>query len=259
MVKRETGLDDIKPLITGDPATEVGTWPIGLLAIYTELGLTAPALAVLERLMTTHFAVDAAGRFEGANAAYLAEAISLLRHRRFADDLYEILRDRTGTNLLQGHFISVFGSADRYLGMLAAVLGRSAREHYETAVEMDRRMRSTHHQMETAARYALYLRAIDTDRSDALAAEAAAAAARSGNVRIPRLLATGTAGTGPLTPRELEVLELVGRGYSNRAISTELFISLNTVANHVRNILIKTDCSNRTQAARFAADRGLFD
>lgn len=44
---------------------------------------------------------------------------------------------------------------------------------------------------------------------------------------------------------------------SNRAIGERLFISTNTAANHVRNILIKTGAANRTQAAMYAADHEL--
>ncbi len=60
-----------------------------------------------------------------------------------------------------------------------------------------------------------------------------------------------------LTAREAEVLRLIAAGRSNRAISEELFITTNTVANHVKNILSKTDSANRTEAAAFAVDHGL--
>ncbi|MFQ6029417.1 MAG: AAA family ATPase [Dehalococcoidia bacterium] len=57
---------------------------------------------------------------------------------------------------------------------------------------------------------------------------------------------------GGLSQREVEVLRLIAAGRSNRDIAEELFISLNTVANHVRNILTKTDTANRTEAAAYA-------
>ena len=60
-----------------------------------------------------------------------------------------------------------------------------------------------------------------------------------------------------LTPREAEVLCLIAAGRSNRAISDELFITQNTVANHVKKILSKTDSANRTEAAAFAVRHGL--
>ena len=60
-----------------------------------------------------------------------------------------------------------------------------------------------------------------------------------------------------LTPREVEVLRLLAAGQTNRDIAAELFITTNTVANHVKNILSKTDSANRTEAAAFAARHGL--
>lgn len=60
-----------------------------------------------------------------------------------------------------------------------------------------------------------------------------------------------------LTEREVEVLRLVAQGRSNREISEALFITANTVANHMKNILSKTQTSNRTEAAAYAKDRGL--
>lgn len=50
-----------------------------------------------------------------------------------------------------------------------------------------------------------------------------------------------------LSSREIEVLNLIIKGASNGEISDELFISENTVKFHVRNILKKTGCSNRTE------------
>ena len=60
-----------------------------------------------------------------------------------------------------------------------------------------------------------------------------------------------------LTPREVEVLRLVANGKSNQEIASELVISYNTVTNHVKNILGKTGCANRTEAAAYAIPRGL--
>jgi DNA-binding NarL/FixJ family response regulator len=56
-----------------------------------------------------------------------------------------------------------------------------------------------------------------------------------------------------LSAREWEVLELVATGCTNREIGVKLYISPNTAANHVRSILQKTGCANRTEAATYAA------
>jgi NarL family two-component system response regulator LiaR len=60
-----------------------------------------------------------------------------------------------------------------------------------------------------------------------------------------------------LTPREMEVLTLVARGRSNRAIAEELFIGEETVKTHMSNILAKLHLDDRTQAAVYALRLGL--
>lgn len=58
---------------------------------------------------------------------------------------------------------------------------------------------------------------------------------------------------GELTPREQEVLDLVGRGYANKRIALELGITEKTVKTHVSHVLAKLGVSDRTQAALYAA------
>ena len=62
-----------------------------------------------------------------------------------------------------------------------------------------------------------------------------------------------------LTRREVQVLRLIATGKGNREIADCLFLSSNTVANHVRNILAKTNTANRTEAAAFALRASLVD
>ena len=61
-----------------------------------------------------------------------------------------------------------------------------------------------------------------------------------------------TAPVPRLTERELEVLKLVARGMANKDIARALFISENTVKNHVRNILEKLQLHSRMEAAMYA-------
>jgi DNA-binding NarL/FixJ family response regulator len=62
----------------------------------------------------------------------------------------------------------------------------------------------------------------------------------------------------PLTNRELQVLRHVALGLSNREIGRSLGISIETVKEHVQNILRKVDANDRTQAAVWAVRRGLI-
>jgi DNA-binding NarL/FixJ family response regulator len=55
-----------------------------------------------------------------------------------------------------------------------------------------------------------------------------------------------------LTRREYEVIKLISKGYNNKEIATELFISEKTVKNHVSNIFKKIKVTDRTQAALYA-------
>lgn len=61
-----------------------------------------------------------------------------------------------------------------------------------------------------------------------------------------------------LTPREIEVLELLGEGLPNKAIAERLGISHQTVKFHVASISAKLGASNRTEAVRLALRRGLI-
>jgi DNA-binding NarL/FixJ family response regulator len=62
-----------------------------------------------------------------------------------------------------------------------------------------------------------------------------------------------------LTDREMEVLRLVARGLNNRDIAKELFISENTVKNHVRNILEKLQIHSRMEAVMIAVREKLIE
>ena len=60
-----------------------------------------------------------------------------------------------------------------------------------------------------------------------------------------------------LTEAEVKVLTLVGKGYSNQEIATELFVADTTVRTHIRHVLDKLDLRDRVQAVVLAYDTGL--
>ena len=69
-----------------------------------------------------------------------------------------------------------------------------------------------------------------------------------------RKMAKGPGGQNPLSDREREVLQLVARGHTYKAIGGDLFIAEKTVENHVRNILNKLHLSRKAELIRYAAD-----
>ena len=65
--------------------------------------------------------------------------------------------------------------------------------------------------------------------------------------------------TPRLTDREMEVLKLVAKGLNNRDIAKQLFISENTVKNHIRNILEKLQLHSRMEAVVYAVREKLLE
>lgn len=61
-----------------------------------------------------------------------------------------------------------------------------------------------------------------------------------------------------ITPRELEILEAMAAGLSNREIGERLFVSENTVKTHAARLFSKLDASRRTQAVQKAKEAGLI-
>ena len=76
---------------------------------------------------------------------------------------------------------------------------------------------------------------------------------------VQRAEATSGRAAPRLTGRELEVLRLVAQGMSNREIAAELYISENTVKNHVRNILEKLHLHSRMEAVLYAVREKILD
>ncbi len=94
----------------------------------------------------------------------------------------------------------------------------------------------------------------DEVKAGRLDGAAVAAVLSAAGHRVPRR-SKGPAG---LTEREVEVLRLLARGFSNKAIASQLVISPKTVGKHVEHIYAKIDTSTRAAASLFAVQHGLL-
>lgn len=94
----------------------------------------------------------------------------------------------------------------------------------------------------------------------ALAADSDVGIERSGELRRVASLVRRRAvdPTNPLTPRETQVLRCVALGLSNKEIAASLQLSLDTIKEHVQNILRKLDARDRAQAAVWAVRNRLI-
>lgn len=77
-------------------------------------------------------------------------------------------------------------------------------------------------------------------------------------VLTPFVRDVGTVEALGVTPRELEILELIAAGLSNKEIAAKVFVSENTVKTHSRRLFDKLGARRRTQAVQLAKARGLI-
>jgi DNA-binding CsgD family transcriptional regulator len=268
-IRRAEGrLAEVAPMMRAlaDQPESPSTWRPGLAALYVDLDMLDEARAVFESLAPERFGSVPRDAVWPASLTFVAETCVALADRAQARVLYEELTKFRGHNMMAGMTIC-FGPADRLLGGLAALLGRpeEADEHFRVALDLAERSPSPLWTAEVLYDWARVLSCRDPERAGPLHEQALATARRHG---IGRLLDRAGSGgwSSPgvqlpdhLSAREAEVLRLVATGRSNREIGAALYISGNTVANHVRAILRKTGCANRTEASLYAARRGLVE
>jgi predicted ATPase/DNA-binding CsgD family transcriptional regulator len=244
------------------------TWRPGLALLWVELDRLDEARAEFEYLAARDFTdLSRDGRWTTC-IVYLAEVCAALGDAARAAILYRLLAPYGGQNIVLGGGIACCGSAGRFLGMLCSAMGRwsEAQRHFEAALAMNERIGARVPLAHTRHDYAAMLLARNEagDREHALELlKASLEAAREIGMRtledrLSRRLdeLSGSRMPDDLTAREAEVLRLIAIGRSNADIAMALSISVNTVATHVRNILAKTGCVNRTEAAAFALRQG---
>jgi DNA-binding CsgD family transcriptional regulator/tetratricopeptide (TPR) repeat protein len=271
-VRREQGrLPELAPVIRILARNEqrAGPWLPGLVSVLVELGMEAEARRELSRV-----ASEGLDRYREslwlASLTYLTDAAAALGDEAMAALVYPELEPLSEANVMIGHLVTYYGAADRYLGMLATTLGEWERAelHFERALELNRGMGALTWVAHTAYEYARLLLARGPGDRDRVAALLGEGATLAGQIGMPALLGRIRA-LGPAAPtaalpdglssREVQILGLVARGLSNREIGTKLFISEHTAANHIRSILRKSGCANRTEAASYAHRHGLVE
>ena len=209
--------------------------------------------------------------------AYLSEACAYLGDKDRAGVLYRLLVPYSRLNIVTGGGVAYLGAAARYMALLAATQEQwaVAEEHFEFALDMERRTKTRSWLALALHDYARMLLkrndAGDPSKAKAMLEEALSIASSAGMAGLVdstgELLRQSEAKVGErllaqsypddLTEREVDVLRLISLGKSNREIGADLFITTNTVANHVKNILSKTGSANRTEAATYAMRRNL--
>ena len=269
-LRREQGrLAELAPvirLLANDPG-RTGPWRPGYVALLAELGMEEDARRELARTMRDGLDPYRESLWLGS-LAYLTDACAALGDEAAAVVLYPELEPFAGGNVIIGHLVACYGAADRFLGMLASTLGDAERaeRHFERAMALERRMGAATWLAHTAYEYGRMLLALQPGERDRAATLLGEAAALAGRIGMPALLgrvaALGSRAPAPrlpddLSPREVQVLGLVASGFSNRQVGSSLSISEHTAANHIRSILRKTGCTNRTEAAGYAHRHGL--
>jgi DNA-binding CsgD family transcriptional regulator/tetratricopeptide (TPR) repeat protein len=269
-IRREQGrLAELAPVVRILAASkdQGGAWGPGLAVVLAELGMHDEARRELERVRRKGLMELRTGLWL-ASLVYLADAVALVGDDALAAEVYTELLPSAGSIVTVGHGVACYGSADRYLGVVAATAGEReiARGHLEVALEVDRAMGAwtwLAHSQYALGKLLVEAGGDDRARGRRLLQEAGSLAERIG---MPTLLGRVRAEGGPaprrpppdgLSPRELQILRLVAQGLSNRDIGARLVVSEHTAANHVRSILRKTGCANRTEAAAYAYGRGL--
>ena len=244
-------------------------WEPGLMLMCAEIGLLPEARGIFDRLAEQDFRAICQDDMYVTCLVFCAQTCCILADAARAESLYQLLRPYARQTA--NHPTAVcFGAAALYLAMLACTANRPdlAREHFDQALTLNRAMRAWPSLARTLFRFGAFLVTRQAEAERHLGRqqlrEAEQLARRLGMTRlivdIDALVHAKDGGvTFPdeLTAREVEVLRLLAIGRTNKDVSLVLSISLNTVATHVRNILNKTQCANRTEAATYAIRHGL--
>ncbi len=273
LLNRELGrLPMIRPALEQMLESNSGIWKPGLLATFVDLGLVDEAGAIFDELVADNFRAVAEDELYQTCLVYLVEACFELNRTGLASALYQRLVPYSGQML--SHPTAVcYGPTDLYLGMLSSQMNHlsEAEAMFSKAMALCEQSAPNMWQPHIQYRHAQVLKRHNFSGGKSEFEELVRHARQNAEIlgmvnvlaKLEQLeradsLASGEQNIG-LTRRELEVLQLIAQGKSNKHIAAELNRSLATVATHVRSILSKTHTANRTEAAAFATEHNLCD
>ncbi|HEX7525316.1 MAG TPA: LuxR C-terminal-related transcriptional regulator, partial [Gaiellaceae bacterium] len=257
--RRQGRLDEARSLFAQSELHSVAR--IGAVELALDEGDAATALALAERLER---ATDEQRRLLRIDVLLLlvraAAAASRLDVAGVAVEELDRLANIVGTH-------GARAASARAAGTLALADGdlETAQHRLEDAVDLYGLARSPYERARARLTLARVLQELGS--AERAHAEADAAHTAFGELSAQRdaaeaaellqLLSPATQRSGPLTPRELQVIELVSAGCSNREIASQLVVSEHTVHRHVANILRKLGEPTRAAAAARATRDGL--
>ena len=249
-------------------------WRPGLALLFAEAGNLSEAARVL--IEFDREGLDRIPRDELwlITMGFLGEACVLVGDRLLASRIYEMLVPAARLLMACGPGpAACFGLVDGMLARLSSCMRafEKGNDWFESAIKQARDWKSSVIFLRISCDYADSLieegtpaalkRARELDRSisrDTSLPGLRSLAERHDGVSQKLLHLAASHGFDELTAREVEVLRELAKGSSNAQISHDLGISHATVATHVRQILAKTDCRNRTSAAAYARQKGLL-
>jgi DNA-binding CsgD family transcriptional regulator len=277
-LRREQGrLEEARPVVEAIARSGQAdrTWKPALALLYAELGEHDLAAEQLHELVRDRLAAIPRDSLWCGALGYLADACLMVGDQEAAPIIYRELLPWQGLVVQVGHLLAAHGAVDRFLGSLAELTGNDgdAKSYFEAALRLEDKCRMPVWSARTYLAYGRFLSrrrqkgdveqarallqtALDTANSHAmvkLTSEASDALAS-----LSKVSSRGAAEiVRGLTQRELTILRQLATGRSNREIGERLHISQHTAANHVRAILLKTGCANRTEATAWAIRCGL--
>jgi DNA-binding NarL/FixJ family response regulator len=258
---RQGRFDDAERLFRASPTQPQAK--LGMAALHLERGKAEESVDAAAEFLSSLGADEATARVAALEILVKANAArsKVAAAQSHLDEL-ERIGAALGTD-------SILGSVASSRGTLLSQRGdaSAATRCFETAIEHFQRsgapLETARAQLDVAAQLAKVGRGVAALQQASVALESfERLEARADAGRAKQLLATLDTGAGKpretLTPRQVEILQLVAQGLSNVQIAKRLRLSEHTVKRHVANLLLRLELPSRAAAAAYAARHGLL-